>query len=121
MKVEDMLNLPCLLAQAQPGAPSPGSSFVVFALMVAMIAFMLLTMRSQRKREKREREEMHARLAKNDRVLTIGGIIGTVVSVKDQEVVVKVDESTNAKLTLLRTAIQRILTDDPSAETQRRV
>ncbi len=55
---------------------------------------------------------MHARLAKNDRVLTIGGVIGTIISVKDSEVILKVDESTNTKMTFIKTAIQRIITDD---------
>jgi preprotein translocase subunit YajC len=55
---------------------------------------------------------MYARLAKNDRVLTIGGVVGTIVSVKEDQVVVKVDESTNTKMTFLKSAIQRIMSDD---------
>ena len=55
---------------------------------------------------------MHANLTRNDRVLTIGGAIGTVVSVKDNEVVLKVDESTNTKMTFVKTAIQKIMTED---------
>jgi len=48
-------------------------------------------------------------------VLTIGGVVGTVVSVKDDQVVVKVDESTNTKMTFLKSAIQRVVTDDAPA------
>lgn len=99
------------------GAKTPGSGQVVFfAMMIALVAFMFLTSRSQKKREKREKEEMHQRMAKNDRVLTVGGVLGTVVTVKDDEVIVKVDESTNTKMTFLKTAIQRIVSDDPEAE-----
>ena len=50
------------------------------ALMFGVIAFMMLTMRSQKKREKKQREELYARLGKNDRVLTVGGVIGCVRS-----------------------------------------
>lgn len=82
------------------------------ALLVAMVVFMLLTSRSQKKRERRERDAMFARLAKNHRVLTVGGVLGTVLSVKDDEVVLKVDESTNTKMTIIKSAIQRILSDD---------
>ena len=114
-----MNELIMLIAQAtttaptttRPGQPGAGP-FFMFALMIALVAFMLLTSRSQKKREKREREEMYARMAKNDRVLTIGGIVGTIISVKDNEVVVKVDESTNTKMTFIKTAIQRIITED---------
>ena len=89
-----MNDLIMFIAQAAPTAPTttrPGAGpFFMFALMIGLVAFMLLTSRSQKKREKRERENMHARMAKNDRVLTIGGVVGTVISVKDNEVVVKV-------------------------------
>ena len=98
-----------------PTSTPSAAPFLFPALMFAVIAFILLTARSQKKREQRERDNMHSRLAKNDRVLTVGGIVGTIHSVKDNEVVVKVDESTNTKMTFLKTAIQRILTDDPTA------
>ena len=107
--------LPVILAQTnqpQPTTQSATPQFFFLALMLGLVAFMLLSARSQKKREKRERDEMHARLAKNDRVLTIGGAIGTVILVKDDEVVLKVDESTNTKMTFLKSAIQRIVSDD---------
>ena len=91
--------------------PSAGQYFPI-ALMLAVVVFWILSMRSQKKREQREKDDMHARLAKNDRVQTIGGIIGTVHSVKDDAVVVKVDESTNTKMTFLKSSIQRIMSDD---------
>jgi len=106
------------LAQTAPtAAQAPGatSSFFFFAITLAMVAFILMSSRSQKKREKREREDMYARLSKNDRVLTIGGIIGTVMSVKDQEVIVKVDEANNTKMMFIKTAIQKVLSDSDSA------
>ena len=115
-----MNDMVMLLAQAapttQPGpAPSP-TAFFPIALMVGLVAFMLLSSRSQKKREKREREEMYARLTKNDRVLTIGGVVGTVITVKDTEVILKVDESTNTKMTFIKTAIQRVVDGQAGAE-----
>ncbi len=99
-----------------PNPQTPGGLPLLFpALLVAMVVFMLLSTRSQKKREKRERDEMHARMTRNDRVLTVGGVIGTVISVKDNEVVLKVDEATNTKMTFLKTSIQRIMTDDQPA------
>ena len=96
---------------AKPTSSPLGGGFII-ALMLAMVVFMIMSSRSQKKREQRKREEMYARMAKNDRVLTIGGVLGTVISVKDNEVVVKVDESTNTKMTFLKSAIQRVVTDD---------
>ena len=107
-----------VLAQESARPPSgggAGGALFLPALMIAVVTFMLLSSRSQKKREKREKDEMHARMAKNDRVLTIGGVIGTVLSVKDSEVVLKVDESTNTKMTFVKTAIQKIITEDQPA------
>jgi len=110
-------------AQTQtPQTPkqSPGSLFLCPALLMGMIVFMILSSRSQKKRERREKEDMYGRLAKNDRVLTIGGVVGTIVSVKDDQVVVKVDESTNTKMTFMKSAIQKILSDDQSLSTEKK-
>lgn len=102
------------------GAPNPMSGLFPIALMLGLVVFMLLSARSQKKREQRAKDDMYSRLARNDRVLTIGGIIGTVMSVKDNEVVLKVDETTNTKMTFLKTSVQRILADDPSAPAEKR-
>jgi preprotein translocase subunit YajC len=96
-------------AGPNPGTPSPAAGLFPVALMLAMIVFLFLTMRSQKKREKRERQELNERMRKGDRVLTVGGAIGTIISVKDDEVVVKVDETTNTKMTFIKSAIQKVL------------
>jgi len=51
-------------------------------------------------------------LQKNDKVQTIGGIIGTIVDIKDNEITLKVDESNNTKIKILRSAISRNLSKD---------
>lgn len=102
---------------AAPNTPakpaSPDSSLgLMFGVMVALMVFMWVMNSKKQKREQQQRADMLGKLGKNDRVLTIGGIIGTVVSVKDTEVVLKVDESTNTKMTFARRAIQQVLVGD---------
>ncbi len=111
-----------MLGQTPPagGTSNPMAGLFPIALMLGLVVFMLLSARSQKKREQREKEDMYSRMTKNDRVLTIGGIIGTVMSVKDNEVVLKVDETTNTKMTFLKTSVQRILADDPTAPSDKR-
>jgi preprotein translocase subunit YajC len=53
-------------------------------------------------------------LAKNDKVRTIGGIIGTVVDIKDDEVTLKIDESNNTKIKVIPSAIGRNVSKDKS-------
>lgn len=108
-----------LIAQAspppagqQPSPPSAMPMLIGLAFFFAIFYFVLL--RGNR-RQKVERQRLIDNLAKNDRVLTIGGIIGTVASVRDNEVVIKVDESTNTKMTFLKTAIQRVITEGETA------
>ncbi len=62
-------------------------------------------------KDKQKRKQMLAAVKKNDRVMTIGGIIGSVITVNDAEVSLKVDESANVKVTVTRSAIQRVLAD----------
>jgi preprotein translocase subunit YajC len=51
-------------------------------------------------------------LKKNDRVQTIGGMLGTIIDVKDDEVLVKVDESNNTKIWFIASAISRVLSEE---------
>ncbi len=94
---------------APPGGGGAGTIWI--GLMLALVVFWIFTMRGS-SRDKKKRQVMLDNVAKNDRVLTIGGIVGTVVAVKGGEVVVKVDETTNTKLIFTRTAIQKILSDE---------
>ena len=48
------------------------------------------------------------------RVRTIGGIFGTVLDVRDDEIVLKIDESTNAKMRISPSAVATVLKDAKS-------
>ncbi len=52
---------------------------------------------------------MVAALKKNDRVRTIGGILGTVLDVRDDEIVLKIDEATNTKMRIVPSAVATVL------------
>jgi preprotein translocase subunit YajC len=53
-------------------------------------------------------------IKKHDRVRTIGGIYGTVVDVRDDEIVLKIDESNNTKMRISPNAIGTKLSDEKS-------
>lgn len=84
-----------------------GMNMVVTIGMFALIllVFYFLIIRPQRKKEK-ETEKMRTNLKKNDKVLTIGGIRGTVHQVKDDSVIIKVDD--NTKIEFVKNAIASI-------------
>lgn len=116
-----MTNCLFLLAQAATTQPTGGPQqapgiFDIFPLplMIAMFAIIYFLMIRPQSRERKKRTEMLGLLKKNDRVITIGGIMGTVTAVRDDEVTLKVDESSNTKITFSKAAIQRVLTATPT-------
>jgi preprotein translocase subunit YajC len=86
----------------------------LFFLVLLMLVFYVFVFRSKRKQDK-ERADMLARLKKNDRIQTIGGILGTVVEARDGDVLVKVDESANVKIRFARSAIHRVIEEGKSS------
>ncbi len=73
-----------------------------FILMIVVFYFVLI--RPQRKKEK-ERIGMIDALEKGDKIVTNAGICGSVVSMKDQWVYIKVDENADIKLKVLKSSI----------------
>ncbi|MCF0241306.1 MAG: preprotein translocase subunit YajC [Treponema sp.] len=84
-------------------------SLLPFLLIIVVMYFLMI--RPQNKKQK-ETEKMLAALKKGDQVVTIGGIHGVVSSVKENTVIVKVDD--DAKIEFNRSAISTVI--DPEAE-----
>lgn len=80
-----------------------------FALLI--LVFYFLVLRPQNKKQK-ETKKMLESLKKGDKVVTIGGIHGTVSSVKENSVIVKVDDS--CKIEFLRSAVSTVVSRDDS-------
>jgi preprotein translocase subunit YajC len=97
-------------APAQP-APGPDMTFM-WILFGGILLFWLFIASGQRK-EKRKRAAMLTALKKGDKVQTIGGVLGTVMEVRDNEIVVKVDENSNTRMRFARSAVQAILEEKP--------
>jgi preprotein translocase subunit YajC len=95
------------LAQGAPppsGAAGGGNFAVMMVLMMVMMYFLLI--RPQRKKQK-ESEELQKAIAPGDEVVTIGGAHGTVTTVKESTVVVRMIEG---KVEFDRSAIARKIT-----------
>ena len=85
--------------------------YIFIGLMLVMMYLILF--RGPRKKQQQHKQMMQA-LTRNDKVQTIGGIIGTVVDIKDEEITLKIDESNNTKMKILRSAISRNMSKDKS-------
>src|SRR4029077_587472 len=97
---------------AQNGGAAPGGNLyqLVFMGLVIMAMFYFMLIRPNQKREQ-ERRSMLSTIKKNDHVVTVGGIKGVVANVKpdEDEVVLKIDETTGAKLRVLLSSIARVV------------
>jgi len=99
-----------LMAAPQGGGEPPGAgslltNIIPFAAIILIFYFLLI--RPQNKKRK-ETEKMLSALKKGDKVVTIGGIHGTVQNVKESTVLLKVDE--NVKIEFLRSAVSSVVT-----------
>lgn len=103
------------------GAPSPGGSaglmsFLPFLLIIVIMYFLII--RPQVKRQ-REQKAMLDTLQKGDRIVTTGGIHGTVVGFKEKEGIVVLKVADNIKIELSRGAVSRVVkTGDNRAENE---
>ena len=103
--------------QVGGAASASSSSSLVGSLLpflLIIVIFYLFLIRPQNKKQK-ETQKMLDALKKGDKVITIGGIHGTVSSVKENTVIVKVDD--DCKLEFNRTAISSVeLTEEEKAK-----
>ncbi|MCG3128720.1 MAG: hypothetical protein CHACPFDD_03611 [Phycisphaerae bacterium] len=112
-----MTNLWACLAQASQPTSTPAGRGPLVDLFIPLILVMglyfFIVMRGS-KRDQRKRDDMLKNVKRNDRVQTIGGVRGTVVEVRDDEIVVKVDEANNVKIRFARSAIAHVQADSPA-------
>jgi preprotein translocase subunit YajC len=89
--------------------PSPWLNIIFIVVIFVVMYFMFIR---GPKKQQQQQKEMISSLQKNDRVRTVGGIIGTVVDVKDEYVTLKIDEATNTKIRVVPQAISKNLAPD---------
>lgn len=85
-----------------------GGDFLLLMVIPMVVLMLVFSVFGQRK-EKKKRDALLGSIKKHDRVRTIGGVIGAIVEVKSETVVLKVDESSNIRMTFSRDAVQQVL------------
>jgi preprotein translocase subunit YajC len=103
-----------LFAQDKQAA-RPNSDPMAFLIMMAIIfAIIYFLMILPQKKKQKETQNMLNNLKKGDKVVTIGGILGTVGNVKDNTVMVKIADNTVVEFK--KTAIASVILDDKQQE-----
>ena len=88
------MNTLTILLQAAAGGAAPaqqGGGLSFWIMIIAIFAVMYLFMIRPQRKQQKELEKFRNELKKGDKVVTAGGIYGTVDEIKDKSVLIKVD------------------------------
>lgn len=102
-----------LIAQSSKGSPggifggSPWSLTIMLVVFMGIFYFLIIMPQNKKRKAM---EKMMSSLQKGDKVVTIGGIHGKIVSIKDNKITLKIDA--NAEITFEKSAISRIITSE---------
>jgi preprotein translocase subunit YajC len=111
-------DLPVLLAQE--GGGNGGGLGVVLLNLLPILPLVYLLFYLPQQQQKKKQRAMIDGLKKNDKVLTLGGIYGTVMSVdaKNDKIVLRVDDERGVKLAVTTASVGRVIesSSDKSSE-----
>jgi len=103
------------LFPVQDSAPAPsgaGGLFQFIPLLLVGVLFFVLLILPERKKQK-QRQAMLNAIKKGDRVMTTGGLFGTVVSLSEEVVVLQVADAVRLRFT--RQAVQSVVDEEKEA------
>ena len=99
--------MPIYLLDAPAATNNNMSSYLTLGMIaVFAVLFWLLIMRPQKKQEK-EAAQMRDSIKAGDEVITIGGIIGSVVIVRDDKIMIETGND-KTKLTILKSSVKSV-------------
>ena len=100
------MNFVVSLADTQTGGSTGGTITMLLMIVVMFVAFYFFGIRPQKKQE-REANNMRNNLTVGDEITTIGGIIGKIVSIKEETCVIETAHD-KTKIRILKTAVSRV-------------
>lgn len=111
----NILTFTLLQASAPAGSGQPqGAGGMFWVMIIAMFVIMWLFMIRPQRKQQKELEKFRNGLKKGDKVVTAGGIYGTVDEIKDRTVLIKVDG--DVKLKVDKNSLVRDFTQDASQQ-----
>ena len=103
-------------ANGQPVQTSFWSQYGIFFFLIVIFAlFYFVMIRPQRKRQK-EQQQMMANLQKGDKVMTIGGIFGTIDSINEDSIIIKVEGGTTLRVARNAVNLRKDASNNPTVK-----
>lgn len=103
-----------ILQSAAPAAPAAGGGAMMWIMLIMVFVVMWLFMIRPQRKQQKELQAFRESLKKGDKVVTAGGIYGTVAEVADRTVIIKVDGE--VKLRVDKNSLVRDYTQDTPAQ-----
>jgi preprotein translocase subunit YajC len=91
-----------LMAPAQEGQPAGGGSMTLIMILLLLLIFYFFMIRPQQKKQK-QIEEYRSKLAKGDKIITIGGLHGKITDVQEKVFIVEIADG--VKITVEKAAV----------------
>jgi preprotein translocase subunit YajC len=98
-------------AAPKPGGSDPMTFLIMMAVIFAIIYFLMIM---PQKKKQKETQNMLNNIKKGDRIVTIGGLLGTVGNVKDTTVMVKIADNTVVEFR--KSSIATVLNDSDKTD-----
>lgn len=104
------MNLLTFVLQAQAaGAQQPGGGWSMWVMLILIFVVMWFFMIRPQRKQQKELQKFRDGLQKGDKIVTIGGIYGTVVEVKEKTLLIEVDS--NVKLRVDKNSVVKDFSD----------
>ena len=87
-----------ILLQAAEAAQPQGGGWTMWVMLILIIVVMWFCMIRPQRKQQKELQKFRDGLSKGDKVVTIGGIYGTVVEIKEKTLLLEVDSNVKIKV-----------------------
>ena len=115
MTTFDWISLSPFFAQGGGAGGATVLDLIPLILMIGAVFYFMILQPMNKTRN--EQESMQKDLKKNDRIVTIGGIHGVVTNAaSNDEVTIRIDDKTDTKIRITRSAIQKVVTKDSGGD-----
>ena len=92
------MNILTFVLQATAGQQPAGGGWEMWVMLILIIVVMWFFMIRPQRKQQKELQKFRDGLKKGDKIVTIGGIYGTVVEVKEKTLLIEVDSSVKLKV-----------------------
>lgn len=92
------MNFMTFFLQAQPAAAQPGGGWSMWVMLILIIVVMWFFMIRPQRKQQKELQKFRDGLKTGDKIVTIGGIYGTVAEIKEKTLLIEIDSNVKIKV-----------------------